>query len=289
MKRIHVWIGTFKSEEDFNKYFDQTVYFQAWNKYNNEPPEEGEEDIEPGDEVRCPFCKEIGMEWYDEDFTFMHYEQSGDFNALLNRLPADSKKILLACKEKKVRSGNAFFIYSAKEMDEDINPENSHTITYIGEFEEAISSVLVGEESLQGLTNHLFAGVTNKTKEEFMEYFNQNGKQCQFCKDVEIKNYNSNALYVYHGKLDSVEKIIKSTLPDKHLYDSMFSELEDKNIKEVNALFCYIDNAYRDKKKDQTFLIYKKDFVGFVKKTNKFIDEKDNYNDLMYIGAFEWD
>jgi hypothetical protein len=37
------------------------------------------------------------------------------------------------------------------------------------------------------------------------------------------------------------------------------------------------------------FLIYKKDFEGYVKRTDKFIDEKENYNDLKYIGCFSWD
>jgi len=39
----------------------------------------------------------------------------------------------------------------------------------------------------------------------------------------------------------------------------------------------------------QTFLIYKKEFEGIVKKMNAFVDEKEHYNDLKYIGAFEWD
>ena len=34
----------------------------------------------------------------------------------------------------------------------------------------------------------------------------------------------------------------------------------------------------------------KKEFVKYeIKKTNKFIDEKDEYNDLKYVGNFSWD
>ena len=55
-------------------------------------------------------------------------------------------------------------------------------------------------------------------------------------------------------------------------------------------MFCYVDNGFRDSKKDSIFLIYKKEFVKYnIKKTNKFIDEKDEYNDLKYIGNFSWD
>ena len=56
----HIWIGHFLSEEDFENYLDQTSYCEAWNRYNNEPLKEGEEDVEPDSKVSCKFCQEIG-------------------------------------------------------------------------------------------------------------------------------------------------------------------------------------------------------------------------------------
>ena len=161
-------------------------------------------------------------------------------------------------------------------------------MTYLGIFEET-SATVVGSEG-QGLNNHLWAGTTKNTKEKFMDYFNKDGKECQFCKDVGIKKYNQKTLCVYYGKMDNVENIIKNTIPDKNLHDSMIKELETQHIKKINAMFCYIDNGYRDPKKDETFLIYKKEFERYkIKKTNKFIDEKNEYNGLKYIGCFMWD
>lgn len=285
----HVWIGNFSTEKEFERYIDQSAYLQAWDKYNNEPLQDGEEDIEPSDELRCSFCKEIGLDWYDEDFIVIQFnEKSQDIKQLISIIPADTDKLLKACKHSQLEKGNALIYYFNEDLKKS-NASKCKSMTYLGFFEETTPTV-VGGESLQGLNNHLWAGVTQKTKEEFMEYFNQDIPQCQFCKDVGIKNYNPDKLYVYYGKMDLVETIVENIVPDKELYHIMLKELGEQNLKEINALFCYIDNGFRDTKKDQTFLIYKKEFAQYkIKKTKHFIDEKDDYNDLKYIGNFSWD
>jgi hypothetical protein len=64
-------------------------------------------------------------------------------------------------------------------------------------------------------------------------------------------------------------------IPDENIHDSMLEELEEQNIKKINALFCYVDNAYRDPKKDQTFLIYKKEFEQYkIKRQNNLLMKK---------------
>ena len=287
MTKIHIWIGTFKTEKEFKQYVDQSKYMKAWQMYNN-----GDEnyvgDEEPDKDLRSNFCKEINIDFYDEDFiVFQFNKKSDDITQLISIIPADANKLIKICKQK-IEKGNSLIYYT----DEEVNEKDAlkcKSMTYIGVFEQDTATV-VGGEGLQGLNNHVWAGVTKKTKEQFMEYFNQKEKECQFCKDVGIKKYNSNTLYIYHGKIDSAKKIIEDTIPDKKLHDIMLSDLEELGIKKINALFCYIDNGFRDAKKDSTFLIYKKEFVKYnIKKTNKFIDERDEYNDLKYIGNFSWD
>jgi hypothetical protein len=288
MSKLHVWIGTFQSEKEFKGYIDQSEYLKAWKMYNNGDDEyEGED--EPNENLRCLFCKETNMDTYDEDFIVTQFnDKSHDIKQLISVAPADADKLTKACKRLKLEKGNALIYYSADELEKS-NASKCKTMTYLGVFEQT-TPVVVGGEGLQGLNNHLWAGVTQKTKEQFLEYFKQDGKECQFCKDVGINNYNPNALYVYHGKMDCAENVIESTVPDKNLFDTMFEELENLNLEKVNAMFCYVDNAYRDPKKDKTFLIYKKEFEQYnIKKTKKFIDEKDEYNDLKYIGNFSWD
>jgi len=288
MTKIHIWIGTFKTEKEFKQYIDQSKYLKAWQMYND-----GDEkyvgDEEPDKDLRCIFCKEINIDFYDEDLiVFQFNKKSEDINQLISIIPTDTNKLIKICKQKKLEKGNSLIYYT----DEEVNEKDSlkcKSMTYVGVFEQKTATV-VGGEGLQGLNNHVWAGVTTKTKEQFMEYFNQNEKECQFCKDVGIKKYNSNTLYIYHGKMDFVKKIVEDTIPDKKLHSIILGDLEELGIKKINALFCYIDNGFRDSKKDSIFLIYKKEFVKYkIKKTNKFIDEKDDYNDLKYVGNFSWD
>jgi hypothetical protein len=287
MAKIHVWIGTFESEKNFNDYVDQSAYLTAWQMYNDgDPKYEG--DDEPDKNLRCDFCKETGMDFYDEDFIVLQFnKKTFDINQLLSIIPVDINRLLKACKQNALENGNALIYLNDDELKKS-DASRCKSMTFLGIFEQT-SPTVIGGEGLQGLNNHLWVGSTQKTKEQFMEYFNQDNKQCQFCKDVGIQNYNPNALYVYHGEMDFVEEIIKKIIPDENLFDSMLVELKNYNIEKANALFCYVDNAHRDRKKDQVFLIYKKDFEGYVKKTNKFIDEKEDYNDLKYIGCFSWD
>lgn len=117
MNKNHIWIGTFPTESAFENYLDQSAFYQAWNKYNNEPLEDGEEDAEPGEEVSCKFCREIGTDSYDEDFIYIHYEESRNFEALLSHIPANTKKIVETCNQKDITNANAFVCYSSKELE----------------------------------------------------------------------------------------------------------------------------------------------------------------------------
>ena len=299
----HVWLGSFYSEEAFNRYLDQTEYLKAWAKYNFEEAKEGEIDEEPSLTLRCQFCKEIGQDTYDDDFIVIQYNKnSNDIKQLISIIPADAQKLLDTCTKKGLVEANSLIYYEDDELSTE-DALKTTSITYLGYFEEETSTV-IGGEGLHGLTNHLWVGITKKNKEEFMKYFNQaeylsalekDSKpsidlRCQFCKDVGINYYNPDFLHVFYSQEErSIEEIIKKYTPDPNLHNPMISDLHDNDIYKANGMFCYIDNGCRDPKKDQIFLIYKRSFEGIVKKSKKFVDEKDNYNDLQYIGAFEWD
>jgi hypothetical protein len=288
MAKIHVWIGGFQSEKDFNHYVDQSAYLNAWQMYND-GDDDYEGDDEPNENLRCQFCKEINLDTFDDDFIVLQFNKTTkDIKQLISIIPADADKLLKACKQNRLENGNALIYYTDDDLKES-DASKCKTMTYLGVFEETKVTV-VGGGGLQGLNNHLWVGTTKKRKEQFMEYFDQDGEGCQFCKDVGIKNYNPKTLYVYYGKMDTVENIIKNMIPDENIHDSILEELETQDIKKINAMICYVDNGFRDSKKDQTFLIYKKEFEQYkIKKTKKFIDEKDEYNDLKYIGCFSWD
>ncbi|MDR3058483.1 MAG: immunity 22 family protein [Prevotella sp.] len=306
MKRIHIWLGQFDKKKDFDDYLDQSAYLKAWAKYDNE---ESGDIKEPSPELRAKFCKEIGLDTYDEDFIIIKYNSvNSDIKQLISLIPANANKLLESCKRKGIFQANALIYYSDNNLSE-LDAEKTQEMSYLGCFEEEQATV-IGGTGLQGLRNHLWIGITKKTKDEFLQYFEQseyivalrkynNGEtkekpsqdlRSQFCKDVGINNYNPQYLYIYYSLgLEPIEKIIREHTPDKNLYDSMINRVHQTNLTQANAMFCYVDNGERNPNNDQQFIIFLKAMAEKYPKPPKAIEQKDNYNDLEYIGAFKWD
>lgn len=80
MSKIMIWVGQFDSEADFEKYMDQSAFRQWWKDYD-----------EDNKELRCQFCKELGVMSYDEDFLIMKFTSDG-LAGLLNLIPADTQR-----------------------------------------------------------------------------------------------------------------------------------------------------------------------------------------------------
>ena len=81
MSKIIIWVGQFNSEADFEKYMDQSAFHRWWKEYD-----------EDNKELRCQFCKELGVMSYDEDFLIMKFASDG-LAELLNLIPANTQKI----------------------------------------------------------------------------------------------------------------------------------------------------------------------------------------------------
>lgn len=88
MSKIMIWVGQFDSEADVEKYMDQSAFRQWWKDYD-----------EDNKELRCQFCKELGVMNYDEDFLIMKFTSDG-LAGLLNLIPADTQKISLSMADK---------------------------------------------------------------------------------------------------------------------------------------------------------------------------------------------
>jgi hypothetical protein len=306
MKKIHVWLGSFDKEEMFNKYLDQSPYLQAWAKYDNEDSGDAEE---PSPELRAEFCKEIGLDTYDEDFIVIKFNrQNSEIKQLISVIPANADRLLESCKKTGITSTNALIYYYNDNLSEK-DAGKTRFVRYLGHFVEEPPTV-VGGKGLQGLRNHVWIGTTKKTKEEFLQYFEQSeylaaleaynkGEtkkkppqdiRCQFCKDVGINNYNPEYLYVYHRvNLESSEKIIREHIPDYNLHDPITMRIHQKAVFQANAMFCYVDNAERNPQKDQQFIIFLKEMAAKYPKPSKALEQQDEYDDLDYIGVFKWE
>lgn len=297
MNKTMIWVGHFDTEEEFEKYMNQDAFYNWWKEYD-----------EDNKELRCQFCKELGVMSYDEDFLIMKFAPEG-MNELLNLIPADTVKIKEAMEAAGVKDCNAFVSY---ECCSGISPKkalNTTSMKYLGSFKFELDPAGT-EGSLRGLRYLIWLGTTHKSREEFMEYFNQDEymKQleayesgqtkkrpnselrCRFCKDINIKYYYPEFLTVkiFDQKEDSV-MIVREMIKNKFIPDRFIQfRIDESKIKTANCIFCYIPNGFKDKKRDQKLFI-KKPSYGELETPKKYVDELPSYNGIKYLGGFQAD
>lgn len=117
-----IWVGQFDSEADFEKYMDQSAFRQWWKEYD-----------EDNKELRCQFCKELGVMDYDEDSLIMKYSSEGLEN-LLNVIPADTDKIKEILRAKKITVANAAIMYNSHEGISLQKATNTVSVSFLGSF-----------------------------------------------------------------------------------------------------------------------------------------------------------
>lgn len=289
-----IWVGQFDSELDFEEYMDQSAFYKWWKEYD-----------EDNEELRCQFCKELGVMSYDEDFLIMKYASNG-INELLNLIPAQTSKIREAIENVGMSQCNAVVCYNCSCGISPRKAKNAVSIKYLGsyKFEQDIEGVA---NSLAGLEYMIWIGTTEKSREEFMEYFNQDTYvremeaynacftkkrpnpeyRCQFCKDIGIKFYYPEFLKV--TILDSLEdpfKMVRKIIDNKLVPDwSIEVDIKKYNIKPANCIVCYIPNGFKDKKKDQKIFIKKKDYEPY-ETPKKYVEELISYNGIRYLETY---
>ena len=120
MAKMMFWVGYFPTEEDFEKYMDQTEFYQWWSKYD-----------EDNSELRCQFCKELGISSYDEDFLIMKYlKESDKIQDCIDFIPANNELLRPAFEKLSLKKANAVICYTKllqkSEMRKDIVIELSY-------------------------------------------------------------------------------------------------------------------------------------------------------------------
>lgn len=299
MSKIHIWIGKFHSETEFEKYMDQSAFRQWW-------ADNDEDNLE----LSCPFCKELGIASYDEDFLIMKYTSNG-LSELLNLIPANTDKIKQAICDKNIEIANAAIIYNSGGGISSKRAENAKSVSYLDSFPFELNPEGL-KTSTAGLRYMIWVGTTNKSKEEFLEYFNQEEYlkemrdyeaghtkkrpnpelRCQFCKDLNIKFYYPEFLRINitEDAIDSLE-LVQGVIQDDNIPDRWIERsLEKNDISSLNnCVFCYIPNGFRDKKRDQKVYIVKEGMKGHLGIPKKHIDELSSYNGIRYLATYEWE
>lgn len=307
MSKLNIWIGTFSSEQDFEKYIDQSPYLQAWNIYNNTPLKKGEKDIEPSMELRSSFCKEIDMEDLDEDFLYIHYAKSGDVNALLSRIPTNIKKLISSMNTDEMETANAFICYPENEMKK-ANPEKSQKIRYVGVFPYASPTPLVtNEETRFGFSDSIWIGVTNKNKEDFLKYFDQSEYlnqlsdfqtrrvkkkpiakySCPFCVDIGVSHYNPERITVFHidEELES-KAFLEKAIGNKTLKERLQESGRINHKSKYNILVHLAQDETPNGKNEPKIKVYPSELLKKHPLPKGFVEEKEQYNGMKFIGKF---
>jgi hypothetical protein len=281
MKKNHIWIGSFPDEEEFEAYINQKKYLQAWNVYDNEPPTGNpEEDKEPSDELRCQFCKDILIDNYDEDFLIMEFKKGMLLSDFLSLIPANPKELIQNDKINNISNINSLFIIDSDSLDEDANPEKTSKLIYLGELDEVHNI----KNTPSDIQYSIWIGKTNKTEYEFISYFSGGAKKSNFSKETNIKKYNPFSVkWHYFSSTISVDNLVNQFIPSE-IANSVINKTKKKVGESVNAIFFYISNEYKENEPTRIIL---KEFAEEYPVPPKFQVEKDNYNDLMFIGSFK--
>lgn len=296
MSKIMIWVGQFDSEADFEKYMDQSAFRLWWKEYD-----------EDNKEIRCQFCKELGVMDYDEDFLIMKYASAG-MTDLPNMIPANTEKIRKVIAEKGIKKANAVVCYNCREGISPNKAEAVSSMMYLGSFEFELSPNGMSGSTV-GLKYMIWIGTTDKNQEEFMEYFNQDEylkelrayedgytkkrpnpeHRCQFCKDLDIKFYYPEFLRVhFFDNITPPAKMITNLINDPQIPERWIEDdCIEYNITKANCVFCYIPNGFRDKKKDQKIYILKEENKGLLGIPKKHVDALANYNGLIYLSSYK--
>lgn len=229
---------------------------------------------------------------------------------LVKMIPAKTEKVMQLCKEQNIQKANAAICYNTGEDITRTQAKKAKSMFFLGTFDFQADEIEGISTSLAGLRNLTWVGITHKSKDEFMQYFNQdeyleelrkfnNGEtkkhpspmlRCQFCKDLGVNFYYPEFLYIeFADNIIEAKELVRHVIKDEFLYDAVDFTLEKQKIRMANCAFCYIPNGFRDKKKDQKIFIFKKELFSNGNKPKNYIEELDNYNGLTFLGGFMWD
>ena len=121
MKAYYVWIGIFE-ESEFEQYWDNEPYENAmklWKKGQGAKPSEN---------LKCGFCREMGLEELDEkDFWF-------SVRASLCKVRDLVDEFERKCKERGIVEGNVIWAVSVKDF-LGLKPSDCRSMCYIGRIE----------------------------------------------------------------------------------------------------------------------------------------------------------
>lgn len=260
MGKINIWVGNFDSKEAFEEYFSQESYLKAWSIYDNEPPtgKEGD-DQEPDPELRCQFCKEIGIDNYDEDFIVLkYYHKLQKINMIVNDVPGDTSEFLKSCKEHEIEYINVLVAYENHDLTQK-DASQAQRMIYLGE----IAGLSDTDDKVGLRAHHLWLG-KDELPSKILNALD-GGEELSKVKIAEILGINKEVIeefnYYYTENKEKVDEIIVTHIEDYNIAEKMILKADELGVNSTTKLMLEVIS-------DQYFKI-----------------DKNEY-DLIYIGSF---
>jgi len=111
---------------------------------------------------------------------------------------------------------------------------------------------------------YLWLGLTSKSEKEYWDYFSKNVELPQFCIDTGLEWIDDDFMGYYYSKdTDDIRTAIENT-PESDHFETIYNLCVSKGIEKANAMFYYTGSDIEK------------------------IDENRKYNDLTFIGVFDW-
>jgi len=166
MKSIHLWAGYIASRALLETYLDQNIYLKAWAKYDHEPPTGNpEEDAEPSPNLRCQFCKDTGMDIYDEDMMICtYYDRQVDIDVIAKDILVDAAQLGKLLKKNKLENYNAVIAYDDNSL-KPKKPSHPTLLKYLGKLDD--SELPIGSNT--GISHYLWTGDAQLSKAEIIK------------------------------------------------------------------------------------------------------------------------
>jgi hypothetical protein len=237
----HIWVGSFESKEAFEAYFDQEPYLKAWYIYDNEPATGKEEDDkEPDPELRCKFCKEIGIDTYDEDFIVLkYYQDQQQINHILDDVPGNSEEFLGLCEKYGIGNTNVLIAYENRDLNQEA-ASKAEKLLYLGQIE----SLPVSGEVTGLITHYLWVG-ENEISSIILDSLNK-GEELSEDKIAEILGIDRKAINTvniyYTADKKRADEIIVIQVEDYIVAEQMVLKAGELGITSTNLMLELISN-----------------------------------------------
>ncbi len=232
MKSIHLWAGQVASKALLETYLNQSQYLKAWAKYDNEPPTGNpEEDAEPSPNLRCQFCKDAGIDIYDEDMMVLrYYAHQADIDTIAKDILADAAQLRKLFKKNKLENCNAIIAYD----DENLKPKKALDATllkYLGQLKDSETST----GSKTGMSHYLWTGDVQLLKAEIIKSTGLKSKEI------------NNLKFFFSKEKKRIDETIILGLRDLDLAERLILKVDSMGISPATnaVLVLSIDNSLK--------------------------------------------